>query len=82
MVKISSGAILVFNALVMCLSCNTKEPKEETTHCPCIERKTFAGEENFVGIANISFDNYPFVDGSTSASILNSLIGCISICRG
>ena len=68
---------VVISTLVICSSCDTKEPKgKETTHCPCIERKTLAGEENFVGIENLSFDNYPYIDGSTSASILNSLIAC------
>ena len=33
-------------------------------------------EENFVGIENISFDNYPKVDGSTSARALNMMIAC------
>ena len=32
--------------------------------------------ENFVGIENISFDNYPKVDGSTSARALNMMIAC------
>ena len=81
--RIALVTVLVFSALVICTNCDTKEPKgeettqgEETTHCPCIERETLAGEENFVGIENISFENYPIVDGSTSASILNSLIAC------
>lgn len=33
-------------------------------------------EENFIGIENISFENYPKVDGSTSASILNRMVAC------
>ena len=33
-------------------------------------------EEKFLGIDNISFENYPRVDGSTSASALNALIAC------
>ncbi len=33
-------------------------------------------EENFIGIKNISFDNYPKVDGSTSASLLNTMVAC------
>ena len=32
--------------------------------------------EEFVGIENISFDNYPKVDGSTSSSVLNMMIAC------
>ena len=33
-------------------------------------------EEIFVGIENISFENYPKVDGSTSTSTLNQMIAC------
>lgn len=33
-------------------------------------------EENIIGIKNISFDNYPKVDGSTSASVLNTMVAC------
>lgn len=33
-------------------------------------------KEKFVGIENISFDNYPKVDGSTSATALNTTIAC------
>jgi phosphate transport system substrate-binding protein len=32
--------------------------------------------EVFKGIENISFDNYPKVDGSTSSNILNTMVGC------
>lgn len=32
--------------------------------------------EEFVGIENISFDNYPKVDGSTSSSVLNMMVAC------
>ena len=32
--------------------------------------------ERFVGIEGISFENYPRVDGSTSASVLNMMVGC------
>jgi phosphate transport system substrate-binding protein len=69
-------------------SCDTKEPKaEETTHCPCIERNIptdvrweirdwMISENNFKGIDGISFDNYPKVDGSTSANVLNTMLAC------
>jgi phosphate transport system substrate-binding protein len=69
-------------------SCDTKEPKEkETTHCPCIERglptvdrweipNWEIAENNFNGIDGISFDNYPKVDGSTSANVLNTMVAC------
>lgn len=33
-------------------------------------------EENLIGIKNISFDNYPKVDGSTSARVLNTMVAC------
>lgn len=33
-------------------------------------------EENFIGIKNISYENYPKVDGSTSASVLNTMAAC------
>lgn len=33
-------------------------------------------EEPFTGIDNISFENYPKVDGSTSASVLNTMVAC------
>ncbi len=32
--------------------------------------------EKFTGIENISFENYPKVDGSTSASVLNVTVAC------
>jgi len=32
--------------------------------------------DEFVGIEGISFENYPKVDGSTSASVLNVMVGC------
>ncbi|MDR2968731.1 MAG: substrate-binding domain-containing protein [Tannerellaceae bacterium] len=33
-------------------------------------------EEVFTGIENISFENYPKVDGSTSSSVLNMMVAC------
>ncbi len=33
-------------------------------------------EEPFVGIEDISFENYPKVDGSTSARVLNVMVAC------
>jgi len=33
-------------------------------------------EESIIGIENISFDNYPKVDGSTSARVLNTMVAC------
>ena len=65
---------------------------EETTHCPCFDRDFPTSEtknpweipipdwekteDNFVGIDGISFDNFPIVDGSTSASILSTMVAC------
>jgi phosphate transport system substrate-binding protein len=33
-------------------------------------------QEDIIGIKNISFDNYPKVDGSTSARVLNTMVAC------
>ena len=33
-------------------------------------------EVDFIGIKDISFENYPKVDGSTSASVLNTMVAC------
>ena len=43
------------------MSCDKNEPK---------------GEKEIEGIEGISFENYPKVDGSTSASILNTMVAC------
>jgi phosphate transport system substrate-binding protein len=75
---------------IICTSCDTKEPKNElTTHCSCFERDLPTSEnrwENppdwevtepgFIGIENISFENYPRVDGSTSSNILSTMVAC------
>ena len=53
--------ILGLLATILFVSCNKKEPK---------------GEENFVGIEGITFENYPKVDGSTSTRALNTLVAC------
>jgi hypothetical protein len=37
---------------------------------------TSCGKENFVGIENISFENYPKVEGSTSARALMIMVAC------
>ena len=79
----------VLFSVIICTSCDTKEPKNElTTHCPCSDREYPTSEDfwkiseyekaegNFVGIKDISFDNYPKVDGSTSARVLNTIIAC------
>jgi len=81
--------ILSLCAVIIFTSCDTKEPKNElTTHCSCSDREYPTSEDfwkiseyekaedNFVGIKGISFDNYPKVDGSTSARVLNTIIAC------
>ena len=73
----------LFTAIIN-ISCDTRE---ETSHCPCIDREFPTvvkgeipawkiAEDNFMGIEGISFDNYPVVDGSTSANILNTMVAC------
>ena len=81
----------VLFSVIICTSCDTTEPKNElTTRCPCFERDIPTSgnwyewrekpwemaESGFVGIENISFENYPKVDGSTSGNILNTMIAC------
>jgi len=73
--------------IIFCISCG-KTNNKETYHCPCIKREIptnenwaspirwSVAENNFIGIENISFDNYPKVDGSTSANILNTMVAC------
>jgi len=53
--------VLVFCAIIICTSCDRNEPKDK---------------EKIVGIENISFENYPKIDGSTSARALNVMIAC------
>src|SRR5690606_1625448 len=53
-------AFLVFSTIIICASCNKEELEKE----------------NIIGIKNISFENYPKVDGSTSSSVLNVMIAC------
>lgn len=73
-----------------CTSCDSKEPNNgDISHCPCFERDLPTGENpleipiewkttesDFIGIENISFENYPRVDGSTSSNILNTMVAC------
>ena len=47
--------------MVICTSCDKNEPK---------------GEEETIGIENISFENFPKMDGSTSTRALNQMIAC------
>ena len=82
--RIALITVLVWSAITICTSCN--KTNDEGTHCPCSKRELNAGnsweikwenaEDNFVGIENISFENYPKVDGSTSANILNTMVAC------
>ena len=52
--------VSVLSAIITCTSCNKEEPKNE----------------NFMGLKDISFENYPKVDGSTSSSVLNVMVAC------
>ena len=82
--RIALITVLVWSAITICTSCN--KTNNEKSHCPCSEIELNGGnlweikwenaEDNFVGIENISFDNYPKVDGSTSANILNTMVAC------
>jgi len=87
--KFTLVAILSLCVVIISTSCDTKDPKgEETTHCPCFDRDFPTGEDllkipdwkkaesSFVGIKSISFENFPVLDGSTSASALNTMISC------
>jgi len=80
--------IFVLFIVILCNSCGRMND-EPTNHCSCFERDLSASgnwwenpsdwevvESNFVGIENISFENYPKVDGSTSTNILNTMIAC------
>lgn len=58
--KLALIPVLIFSVIIICTGCN-KENDEN---------------EKFVGIENISFENYPKVDGSTSSSVLNMMIAC------
>jgi len=40
------------------------------------DKKESEGESKIAGIEGISFENYPKVDGSTSTSVLNMMVGC------
>jgi phosphate transport system substrate-binding protein len=52
--------VLLLSAIIICTSCGKDEPKDEP----------------FAGLENITFENYPKVDGSTSASVLNTMVAC------
>ena len=81
-----SSILLVSFVVITCMSCSKTNDKE--THCTCSERGLpnnidnsgeviwDNAETNFVGIENISFENYPKVDGSTSAHVLNTMVAC------
>ena len=60
---------------MVCAGCG-KGTEKLNSHCPCFERTETEVNENFVGIDNISFENYPRVDGSTSANVLNNMVAC------
>ena len=62
---------LAFCAMIFCTCCSNEDPK------PGIEDPITNYENPIpVEIENISFDNYPIVDGSTSTSILSVMVAC------
>ena len=58
--RITLFTFLVSCTMIVCTSCEKKETEEEV----------------FLGIEDISFENYPKVDGSTSSSVLNVMVAC------
>ena len=60
--RIKKVTVLVSCAVILCTSCG-KELQENF-------------KENFIGMENISFENYPKVDGSTSVRALNVMVAC------
>jgi len=78
--RYSFSIFCVLFTVILCTNCG--KTNDEVSHCPCFERDLPTNgnpdwkvpESNFVGIENISFENYPRVDGSTSANILNTMV--------
>ena len=84
--------LLLCNVIIYTSCDTKEPKGEETTHCPCFDRDFPTSEtqnpweipipdwekteDNFVGIEGISFDNFPIVDGSTSASKLSTMVAC------
>jgi len=66
-------SVFVLSSIIVCVSCGKGI---ENPNCPCFEISEPEVKENFVGIDNISFENYPKVDGSTSANVLNNMVAC------
>lgn len=56
----SITVLVLFAMFIICTSCKTENPMNE----------------DLVSIEDISFENYPKVDGSTSSSVLNTMIAC------
>lgn len=52
--------VLFFFVIIICTSCSKEDDENK----------------EFIGIENISFENYPKVDGSTSSSVLNMMVAC------
>lgn len=52
--------LVLCTMFIICASCKTENPVNE----------------DFVGLQDISFENYPKVDGSTSSSLLNTMVAC------
>jgi len=58
-------AVLALSVTLICTGCNKEVRPEE---------KILGREINFIGIEDISFENYPKVEGSASATILNRMV--------
>ena len=61
MKRIALVLVLVSCAVIICTSCGKNEPKDE---------------KEISGIEDISFENFPKMDGSTSCKALNEMIAC------
>ena len=81
--------LIVLFTVIFFTNCSrpNNELQPQPPPCTCFERDLPSGdwenwpdwevvESGFVGIENISFENYPKVDGSTSANILNMMVAC------
>lgn len=60
MKKLALIPICFFSVIIIFASCNNDDDENE----------------KFIGIENISFENYPKVDGSTSSSVLSMMVAC------
>ena len=59
--RIRLVTVLVSCVVIICTSCDNNEP---------------TNKGGIIGIEGITFENYPKVDGSTSTSVLNTMVAC------